>query len=110
MINDKLLEQIKEQIDEIIESGNGYIKYKDGTLLCYGLDSTNTTGYISISFPITFISIPIVVVQQQSGSETTNIITAKTSTIDKSYFRCGCVYAQGYLQQNINWIAIGKWK
>ena len=43
MINDKLTKELQEQITEnknkisnIIENGNGYTKYADGTLICYG--------------------------------------------------------------------------
>lgn len=101
-------------VNSIIESGsnaNGnYVKYADGTMICYGIANTNAEGYITINFPISFTSVPTIAVAQASDSETTNMITVKLSTRTTSNFRAACVYSGGYLHQYLNYIAIGKWK
>ncbi len=72
MINDKLTKELQEQITEnknnianIIDSGNNYIKFIDGTAICWGNFNVTTgtsaqNGQYNVSFtetiPITFIS------------------------------------------------------
>lgn len=102
--------QLNDNIVNSIESGNGYIKYSDGTLICYGQENSSASGYITINFPINFIAAPTVVASQSANTETTTIVITKLSAITTSSFRVACVYSGGYLLQFVKWVAIGKWK
>lgn len=101
---------LNDNITNQIDSENGYIKYADGTMICYGKITTESTGYSSVTFPIAFIDAPVVTASQESGTETANIVCTKLSSITANGFRIGCVYSGGYVTQYAKWIAIGKWK
>lgn len=101
---------VLDAINSVAQSGNGYVKFNDGTLICYGQDNSASTGYTTISFPEAFISPPTIIISQASNSETTNIVCSKLSVITKDDFRFACVYSGGYLVQYAKWVAIGKWK
>lgn len=109
----------------IMESGNNdngnYIKYYDGTLICYGDKYGITTlssywnqfkkGQLSVTFPQTFTSAPSITIssinteyyaQLSFGADsiTVNGFTAKV-------FKPNSAVSTGV---NFSYIAIGKWK
>lgn len=116
-INDKLTQNLQN----IVESGDGYIKYSDGTMICYGStsgSSTNTDYWgqfvrtddkLSIDFPQNFISTPIVCATSNYEGGTVSIMT---SAITVSSFKFIILKIKGATQTNygLKYIAIGKWK
>lgn len=110
----------------IIDSGsnsNGrYVKYQDGTMICYGTTSTslaiasawgnlyNTASTIVTTFPSSFISAPSFNVSQISDSNVTIcMVTMETvSTTQASYY---LVRPSSYPTSNrvLGWTAIGRW-
>ena len=46
--NDDDLNEMNDKLKNIVESGDGYIKYSDGAMICYGSSSgTSTTSSVS---------------------------------------------------------------
>lgn len=113
-----LLESMKTYADGLIVSGsnsNGsYIKYPDGTLVCYsGVYATAGTGLKTISgitYPDTFIGAPNVQVTHRSLAGK----FANYYVLDPTTTAFGIVH-QGVGNIDLNgtiftWQAIGKWK
>lgn len=117
---------VENAIGEIIESGsnsNGsYIKFSDGTMICY--KSTTVTAAIDNSwgsvyetsntvsfgdFPETFISAPIVTVEPTgTGCWVEGLNNTSTTQVGNSYLaRAVNTHSRNY---SFNIIAIGKWK
>ncbi len=107
----------------IIESGAGYIKYADGTMICYGRNITlayigsvenmfgTTSGSMEkrgdhIDFAATFSSLPTII----ATAENTGIIV---SSINPSTTRAfiNLVYTSGMAFEDtaFDYMAIGKW-
>jgi hypothetical protein len=89
-------------------SGNGHVKYPDGTLICYikGSPATATTVY---TFSHAFIAIPIAVCTASSAGLAV-IMTSTPSETGITVYRWrhdGTTLAATY---GINVIAIGRWK
>ena len=106
------------------ESGSGYFKYDDGTMICYGSFTKSTTcstaltngGYRNsggpsnyVEFPVEFASVPTVIVDNSTlncigcipdGINTSNF-TALFTTINSE---------SSATSKSGNYIAIGKWK
>lgn len=122
------IKSLNKKIAGIIESGsndNGsYIKFADGTLLQYGVFDTNerdfttefgsvfyNNSYFGINFPLEFINVPIITVNEELGGYLGGNILGGLPT--KSNFRV-CLYTakSATLTRNaiIYWQAIGKWK
>lgn len=111
---------LKNYLGTIIESGgnsNGnYIKYTNGTMICYG--SNKASSPKTITFPHPFITDnPIITADVitpnviASSAPKIVIIGNKTSTSFKAY----CVYYMGSAGwdaagENFDWQAIGEWK
>lgn len=111
---------------QLVESGNGYIKYYDGTMICFEnvkfknlnvstdyWNFVNRTDDLECTFKKEFISKPVVILNNYSeisgdisihklSSATTkttgkfNILVSKSSTIARDF--------------EVQYIAIGKWK
>ena len=126
--NGTMMDLVSEinSIQAIDSSGTGYIKYQDGTMICY----SSVSGSIAIqsswgslykssdidlgSFPQTFISTPRVIISAQTTSiiqyfvgvgESSPISTTKAGNV--------CLIrptTSGSAQYVIDYIAIGKWK
>ena len=116
-INDKLTQNLQN----IVESGDGYIKYSDGTMICYGTSSgssdntdywsqfVRTSDTLQINFPQKFISTPIVCATPNYEGGTVSIMT---STITTSSFKFIILKIKGATQTNysLRYVAIGKWQ
>ena len=108
------------------DSANGYCKFPDGTLMCWGTISipnsttiSNTWGSVyesariavSINFPVAFVSAPELIVSLKSNPVTflENTLTASTTGIDGAYW---LMRPQSATLDNgsITWFAIGRWK
>ena len=104
----------------VVDSGTGYVKYGDGTMICYGNKTDNATensdywGYCrridhwDVTFPVAFISTPsisaigsyqaIISVVTSNLSATGVRVTLLTTTSDS-----GLACTRSYM-------AVGKWK
>lgn len=112
---------LNDKINNIISSGNDYIKYDDGTMICYGEVSgqSNNTDYwnfvnrtdnINVSFSVPFINPPIVSIDA-GGSDGT--ISSILGNVDENGFTFNCLKAKSagdYRGYRVHYIAIGKWK
>lgn len=115
---------VDNKLAQIIQSGsnaNGsYIKYSDGTMICYGSTSLNEvsvsdyysfckrTNSLTITFPMEFDEVPNVTITNQGFgifSYTINNITANNF----SYY--AFTYPSGSnISGSLQYVAIGKWK
>ena len=112
-------------INDLMEFGsndNGnYIKFYDGTMICYG-DKYGTTaladywsqfkrGQVSITFPQTFISTPSVNVSVKNAETFAQLSMAAdditTSGFTAKVFKPNSASSTGV---NFSYISIGKWK
>lgn len=114
-------------INGIIESGsntNGsYVKYIDGTMICYATISTTTegvtsyyntlsrTGNISVTFPETFIDVPNVTITPH-GNQSIGSQILTTVPMTASAFTFWLIKTQNSTSTvcQFSYIAIGRWK
>ena len=106
-----LFEAITNSIQAIDSSGTGYIKYDDGTMICYGNDngSQTPTAYYNyyqitkdVSFPQTFISAPIVA----NSSNGFGYLSSQIYNITTTRFTFSELKLDTNSDYNINYIAI----
>ena len=113
---------IKEKIRNIIESGDGYIKYSDGTMICYG-EYTGTSelfdyfGWcirtaenINITFKKEFLSAPMVTITPRYNSYIFSIAINQISATGFKFTGLKPSGARSSTYINMNYMAIGKWK
>ena len=102
---------------ESAQSGSGYQKCADGTLIQWGVTAkiTMTSHQISnttIDFPIAFNAAPRVFATAEGAfTPYTEISGPTVNTITTSSFICR--FYNNYsssINPNINWVAIGRWK
>lgn len=113
-------------INNIIESGsnaNGnYVKYADGTMVCYGTKSGTGTlaDYwttfkkiegITTTFPVAFVSTPSITISSISA-QSNNIFSVGIDASSSSSFNALILKPSGSSNQNyaFGWIAVGRWK
>lgn len=108
--------------DYVVESGTNYMKYDDGTMVCWDsytgtLNITSSVGGIyyavhSFTFPQTFTSAPVVIpaVTQGSGVMWGGLGNASSQTTTNTQLRvlAGTNYSNASV--TFQYIAIGKWK
>lgn len=122
------IKALSEKVAGIIESGsndNGdYIKFSDGTMIQYGQVDTNlkdftaqygsvfyNQSFSTINFPLEFIAVPIVMVNQELGGYLGGNSLGGLPT--KTNFRVYLyITKSGVINRNaiIYWQAIGRWK
>lgn len=119
---DQTYEDFKDYADNLINSGNGYVKLPDGTMICYGTSTPLSAQNVNIagstaSFPESFIEIPLVTTSIASTDNSANDLTVnvKIQTVEKTRFTFYEHSSSGNfttpsLIRPVNWIAIGKWK
>lgn len=122
-----------DYINGIVESGSNetgnWIKYNDGTMICYGtinIGPTSTDGhsdgslwYVDInlqhSFPQKFISKPIIRINAYTN-ENADLhylwVCTKYNSVTPSLFRSYRIYSptNTTMVVTLDYIAIGKWK
>ena len=113
---------VNEAIGKIIESGDGYIKYSDGTMICY--DTSDITaqitnpwgsGYygnvkINPTFAKTFISPPTISANVRTANNLAIVAGISTSTIKITTIFLITFASQSSYTGKLDWVAIGKWK
>ena len=111
---------VKNYIDGIVESGNGYTKYADGTLICYGKSGTAEIPYGSeysenVTLPESYKDSNFIVnVSITSGGASWANIVCRGGATSENTIRliAGNYIVSGSTARNIvlSYIAIGKWK
>lgn len=114
-INNIFLKEILNKIDGIIDSKNGYVKFIDGTMICYGSIETKNDSYTDVSFPENFIDIPSINLMCVTSDE--NFVKlALAKELNKSGVSVACMYGRlgevftNFGKEIIKYIAIGRWK
>lgn len=122
------IKALSGKVSGIVESGsnaNGsWVKFADGTMIQYGTYDTGLTdfttefgsvfynnSYFAINFPLEFIGVPSIVINQELGGYLGGSTLGGRPT--KTGFRVYLYIAQsGVLNRNatIYWQAIGRWK
>lgn len=106
--------------NKLNESGEGYIKYPDGTMICYGeysfSDQTLSDYYsfckltpsINVTFPKQFKETPTITI----SSKMFQMFSTFVDSVNNSSFKFRGCYPSNYssLGGVIDYIAIGKWK
>ena len=93
------------ELNNITESGNGYIRFSDGTQICYAVYQHNNELSTYVSFPRSYakhIHVIATPIDYNDGAET----IVNIGHIDQYGFL-------SYSNSNsaiINYIAIGRWK
>ena len=114
------------ELNNITESGNGYIRFSDGTQICYGFNLLPDPGYKThrishkFTYPKPFSDTPVCsIIRQLCGSENSNIeIIDRDFRIDRtvsnnSICLFDVIYTEGdanFGTTNTAYIAIGRWK
>lgn len=126
MINEKLTEELQEQITQnrndianIIESGNNYIKFIDGTAICWGnkrlkTGTTAQNSQYSVSFsetlPLTFIS-GTIQGKVISGNPQRKTHVRFNNLIENDNVIGGVLLSDvANYETYIDYLVIGKWK
>lgn len=122
----KINEQLTKNLQNIVESGDGYIKYSDGTMICYGTKdfpannplAYGTGLYRTSSIPFddfaqTFINPPITSYSFASLSRNTNsafVTVLYTATTTNPGRICIVKENNDQISGSISYISIGRWK
>lgn len=123
IIEDSDFEGIDGAIINEIISGDGYIKYPDGTMICYGTSTVSSpslsdyysfckrTNLNTVTFPQEFISTPSITIQNKDFGSFSSTISS-SSTTDFSYycFTYPSATSSSGIVATIDYMAIGKWK
>lgn len=100
-------------LPESAQSGTGYQKCADGTLICWGLPNitvaANSTGEISVSLSPTFTANPVLVATPLAHSPSVFSISWEGLSTTGAKLRVANSYSQS-LSTTIAWVAIGRWK
>ena len=99
----------------ITESGDDYIKFGNGTLLCFGLPSTDDSTYATVIFPVRFIATPIILATAQyTGEHYYHVYIREMSEISFNVQTLYTNNASGLTKPgtylNFSYLAIGRWK
>lgn len=107
-------------VNNAFESGTGYIKYVDGTMICYGEYSFSAqtlsdyysfckiTPSINVTFPKQFKETPTITI----SSKMFQMFSTFVDSVNNSSFKFRGCYPSNYssLGGVIDYIAIGRWK
>lgn len=100
--------------DSDIENGTNYIKFPNGTLICYGtLQVTDESAYTTVKYPISFISAPCVLVTNNFSFSNLIVWSVSYLKVDSfnAYMNTPSDFRPGNgLTADAEWIAIGRWK
>jgi hypothetical protein len=111
---------IYEDINGIVESGSGYVKYADGTLICYGKSNTAEIPYGSeysetITLPESYKDNNFIVLTSitSGGASWANVICRGGATSENTIkLIAGNYIVSGSTARDIilSYVTIGKWK
>ena len=129
-MNKTKMKDITDKVDElvdfsnsVIESGTNYVKFKDGTMICYGNIEFNIGNMnqrspfwqyqdnnLSIPFSQTFISKPNIVASIIAGHYASLLYVIDCSINAITSITILTLADSSQQKTNINYTAIGKWK
>lgn len=129
-MNKTKMKDITDKVDElvdfsnsVIESGTNYVKFKDGTMICYGNIEFNIgnmnqrspfwqyqNNNLSIPFSQTFISKPNIVASIVAGNYASLLYVIDCSINAITSITILTLADSSQQKTNINYMAIGKWK
>lgn len=122
----KINEKLTKNLQNIVESGDGYIKYSDGTMICYGtkdfpannplaygtgLYRTSSIAFDDFAQP--FINPPITSYSFASLSRNTNsafVTVLYTATTTNPGRVCIVKENNDQISGSTSYISIGRWK
>jgi hypothetical protein len=120
LLSERTLQRYARLGAGIIESGsnaNGrYIKYSDGTMECWGVessteDTTTNVKTITATFPVAFIAAPHVSYSLRQSSTSTYssslVISAITTTTATLTFKLDIAISRTWHR---HWHSIGRWR
>lgn len=115
MWNNKAAKDLANVSLEKLFSTNGYYKAPDGILLQWGYNTGgDSTGTITVYFPITFYAVPYCVITTVAFGAKTGVASASVNSKTASYFIARKSYAESAgahpAGEPIYWFAIGRWK
>ena len=102
-------------VNKVIDSGTGYIRYEDGTQICYGsfqksLAANNYTEHL-LRYPAAFANgvtvVPVCTVQVWSDPKQFSVIARGAGQVELT-LRIGNTGSA--VDVTVWWIAIGRWK
>lgn len=100
--------------DTDIANGSNFIKFPDGTLVCYGtLQVTDESSYTTVKYPIRFISAPCVLVTNIFSFNNSIVWSVSYLKVDSfnAYMNTHSDFRPGNGKTaDAKWIAIGRWK
>lgn len=108
-----------QELTNLISNGTGYVKYNDGTLICYGKTSVFNISAAgehqeNITLPESFLTndFTVIVSIVSGGSNWANVICRGGATSENAIRIIAGNYISSYEAQNIaiGYMAIGKWK
>ena len=104
----------------LYESGADYIKYQDGTMICWGTKAVptnhNSNGSVSADFPQTFSSAPTVFLTLKTNNNIAaryvfiNVSTSTTTATTILWRNIATGSTGQDYSPDANWLAIGQWK
>lgn len=117
----KLIENNSKKIEDIIESSTNYIKFADGTLVCFAdVYATSSLsdywnqlkrGQTAVTFPQEFVSTPLVNTGLKNAEMFAQLSVSaddiKVSGFTAKIFKPSGATSTGL---NFNYIAVGNWK
>lgn len=120
----KINEKLTKDLQNIKESGDGYIEYSDGTLICYGTSDITAainnqwgssyygqiTNATKPKFAKTFKSKPTVIANINTSGNLCIIAGVDASTTQITTLFLITFASQSSYTGKINWIATGRWK
>jgi len=108
--------KVSSELSKIVESGVGYVKYEDGTMLCYGTGQGSTSGGNTVSFEQPFynikpsVSLSIIAI----GQGDTNMYATKLFARELDRINVIVVRNDGnsnyFSNKYFTYMAIGRWK
>lgn len=124
-VNADNLNDLEDRIEDgsVIENGEGYIKFGDGTLLCYGNIEFNIgtmtqqgsfwrydNANLSNSFAKSFVSKPNIVASIVAGNYASLLYVINCTEDKITQINVLALANISNQKTNINYVATGKWK
>lgn len=128
-VNDTDMNEIKSvvnnnatELSNLITSGTGYIKYNDGTLICYGNSTispsearsagglTYYSGSSSVQLPVSFVDTNIFITTGVEVANMNRFCNSYATVTDKENIVIYLTNTTQNESRKVNYIAIGKWQ
>lgn len=110
------------ELSNVIDSGTGYIKYNDGTLICYGGAAitpsearsagglTYYSGSVSVALPASFVDTNFTLTTTVEIANMNRFCNSYATITDNSNIIVYLTNTQQNEARKVDYIAIGKWQ